>query len=433
MGISSSLNASVMGLKANAQSLSGISDNIANSQTNGYKRAETDFTALVNYGNSTRSFNAGGVRATTTNQVTQQGSLIATRNPTDISVNGRGLIPVTNVAQRDEAPVTRPFMLTTSASFSPDDEGFLRTVGDLQLLGWPTDASGEVADVSRESAADLVPVTVEGFDFAPNPTTKAELSVNLPSDTPAGESFNMTLEYFDDIGNSNNILIEYTSVDPAARSWTMTMTDSSDNTVIGDAAFVFADGTTPAAPATPNPAGSIESITPTTGTYDAATGILTVEGASNPIEITVGTPGSITNFTEFSTDFAPVDISKNGSALGFLESVEMDNNGILQAIYDTGQRRSIYRIPLADVPNPDGLKPETGQAFSISKDSGPLYLWDAGDGPTGTVSGYSLQESTTDITEELTQLIQTQRAYSSNAKIVQTVDEMLQETTNLKR
>jgi len=101
MGISSSLNASVMGLKANAQSLAGISDNIANSQTYGYKRSETDFTALVNYGNSPSSFNAGGVRATTTRQVTQQGSLLSTSNATDISVNGRGLIPVTNVSQRD--------------------------------------------------------------------------------------------------------------------------------------------------------------------------------------------------------------------------------------------------------------------------------------------------------------------------------------------
>jgi len=427
MGISSSLNAGVMGLKANAQSLSGISDNIANSQTYGYKRAETDFTALVNYGNSTTSFNAGGVRATTTHQVSQQGSLISTRNATDISVNGRGLIPVTTVAERDEASGTRPFMLTTSASFSPDDDGFLKTAGSLQLLGWPTDANGEVAAVSRESAVNLVPVSVEGFDFAPNPTTEAELSVNLPSDTPAGDDFTMTLEYFDAIGNSHNMVIEYTSVDPALRSWSMSMTDTSSNTVVGQADLVFADGTGA------NQAGSIDSITATTGAYDAATGIFTVPGASNPLAITVGAPGSLKNFTEFSTDFAPVSITKNGSTLGFLESVEMDNSGVLEAVYDTGQRRPIYRIPLAEVTNPDGLRPESGQAFSISNESGPVYLWNAGDGPTGTLSGYSLQESTTDITEELTQLIKTQRAYSSNAKIVQTVDEMLQETTNLKR
>jgi flagellar hook protein FlgE len=62
-----------------------------------------------------------------------------------------------------------------------------------------------------------------------------------------------------------------------------------------------------------------------------------------------------------------------------------------------------------------------------------MFLWDAGSGPTGGIEGFALEQSTTDIATELTQLIQTQRAYSSNAKIIQTVDEMLQETTNLKR
>lgn len=62
-----------------------------------------------------------------------------------------------------------------------------------------------------------------------------------------------------------------------------------------------------------------------------------------------------------------------------------------------------------------------------------MFLWDAGDGPTGDVVGYALEESSTDVAGELTQLIQTQRAYSSNAKVIQTVDEMLQETTNIKR
>ena len=57
----------------------------------------------------------------------------------------------------------------------------------------------------------------------------------------------------------------------------------------------------------------------------------------------------------------------------------------------------------------------------------------AGDGPTGEIIGFAREESTTDVAGELTQLIQTQRAYSSNAKVIQTVDEMLQETTNIKR
>jgi flagellar hook protein FlgE len=85
------------------------------------------------------------------------------------------------------------------------------------------------------------------------------------------------------------------------------------------------------------------------------------------------------------------------------------------------------------VPNPNGLISLNNQTYQISQSSGPLYMWDAGDGPVGTVAGFSREESSTDVAAELTQLIQTQRAYSSNAKVIQTVDEMLQETTNIKR
>jgi flagellar hook protein FlgE len=93
----------------------------------------------------------------------------------------------------------------------------------------------------------------------------------------------------------------------------------------------------------------------------------------------------------------------------------------------------IYKIPVADVPNMNGLEALDSQAYAVSSASGSVYFWDAGTGPAGSVLGFAREQSTTDIATELTQLIQTQRAYSSNAKIIQTVDEMLQETTNLKR
>ena len=69
----------------------------------------------------------------------------------------------------------------------------------------------------------------------------------------------------------------------------------------------------------------------------------------------------------------------------------------------------------------------------MSPESGSFFLWDAGTGAVGSVQGYSREGSKTDVAAELTNLIQTQRAYSSNAKVIQTVDEMLQETTNIKR
>ena len=86
-----------------------------------------------------------------------------------------------------------------------------------------------------------------------------------------------------------------------------------------------------------------------------------------------------------------------------------------------------------DVPNPNGMMSLDAQTYRPTLDSGPFFLWDAGDGPTGEISGFARQESATDVAGELTSMIQTQRAYSSNAKVIQTVNEMLQETTNIIR
>lgn len=425
MGISSSLNASVAGLQVNAQRLAGISDNIANSETFGYKRAETSFSSLVNRGNSPSSYNAGGVRATTSREISVQGSLIGTGNATDLTINGRGMLPVTTVEERAETPAGRPLALTTTGSFTRDDEGFLRTTGGLQLLGWPTDASGEIGSVSRESALDLMPVKLSGFDFAPSATTRAEMSVNLPTTAAAGETYSMSLEYFDALGTAHTIGIDYTAVNPSVGTWTLEMTDRTTGALIGEADLTFATSGIAA--------GGIDSVAATTGTYDPTTGALTVNGVSGAIEITIGSPGSTANLTQYASEFAPVNLTKNGSALGFLKQVEMTGGGVLEGVYDTGFRRPLYRIPVANVSNPEGLTSLDDQAYQVSNSSGAVYFWDSGAGPTGSITGYTLEESTTDITEELTQLIETQRAYSSNAKIVQTVDEMLQETTNLKR
>ncbi len=113
--------------------------------------------------------------------------------------------------------------------------------------------------------------------------------------------------------------------------------------------------------------------------------------------------------------------------------VEVDENGYVHAFFDSGASRRIYQIPLVDLPNPNGMIAMDKQTYAASRESGSVFLWDAGDGPTGDLVSFAREESATDIATELTAMIQTQRAYSSSAKVIQTVDEMLQETTNIKR
>ena len=162
---------------------------------------------------------------------------------------------------------------------------------------------------------------------------------------------------------------------------------------------------------------------------------MTVNVAGGPlVSFSIGTIGNSPNgLTQLSDNFAPVSISKDGSPVGNMTSIEVDSQGMVQAYFDTGLTRTIFQVPLVDLPNPNGLLAMDRQTYLPSTTSGSFFLWDASDGPTGDIVSFAREESTTDVAAELTSLIQTQRAYSSNAKVIQTVDEMLQETTNIKR
>ena len=434
MGLSSSLNAGVMGLAVNATKLATISDNIANSETFGYKRAETDFTNMVlQQGNG--AYTAGGVRVATFRDVSAQGALVSTGNATDISIAGKGMLPVTTAAGVTAQSSERPLMLTTTGSFSPDENGFLRTTSGSFLLGWPANPDGTITVPGRNSSAGLEPVQVSANQFIASPTTRVDLGLNIPADATqaggTGDSFDLPVEYFDSLGRSQTLSFSFTPQVPAtgsSNSWTVTVTDQAGDPTTPVATFdVVFDDTT-------GQGGSILSVASGAGAaYDATTGLVSITVSSGPIELAIGSPGDGGPLTQLSSNFSPVGVRSDGAPIGNLNSVEIGENGIIEAIYDNGFRRPIYQVPLADVPNVNGLTALDNQTFGLSQASGDFYFWDAGTGPVGTTVGFAMTESTTDIAEELTDLIQTQRAYSSNAKIIQTVDEMLQETTNLIR
>jgi len=435
MTISSSLNAGVAGLSANASRLASISDNIANSSTAGYKRVQTDFHSMV-MSSSGGTYTAGGVRATTTRMVDERGSLVSTSNPTDLAVRGRGMLPVASITEVGVANGDPNMMLTTTGSFRTNADGLLTTSTGLVLLGWPAAADGSIPAFPRGSSTGLEPVQFNVTQLTGEPTTSIDLGINLPagstvfgSDT-AGDVESLPIEYYDNLGNSENIEITYTPTVPAAgasNEWTMTLTDSaSGGAVVGEYVMTFTDSRTAG--------GALATVTTTSGgAYDPTTGSVIITVAGGPMEITIGEIGSSDGVTQLANQFNTAGVSKDGSPVGTFTGVDVGPDGLVRASYDNGASRVVYQVPLVDMANPNGMLALDSQTYMPSNDSGSYYLWDAGDGPTGDVMGYAREESSTDVATELTNMIQTQRAYSSSAKIIQTVDEMLQETTNIKR
>lgn len=433
MTISSSLNAGVAGLQANATRLASISDNILNSSTFGYKRVQTDFQSLVISSNG-GSYSAGGVRASTSRLIDQSGSLVTTSNPTDLAVRGRGMLPVARSSDVLSGNGGNQMLLTTTGSFRTDAQGYLRSDSGLILLGWPALADGTVPTFPRDTSDGLQPVQINVNQFSGEPTTRVSLGVNLPAtDTESdasGDPQQLSVEYFDNLGTSETININFIPTVPASgtsNEWTMQLTDSAlDGAVVGEYVLTFDDSR--------SAGGTLASVTDTSGgAYDPATGSIIVNVDGGPLEINIGQLGESDGLTQLSDSFAPLSISKDGSPVGNMTGVEVDTNGFVTAFFDTGISRTVFQIPLADLPNPNGMVALDQQTYLPSPESGSYFLWDASDGPTGDIIAFAREESSVDVAGELTAMIQTQRAYSSNAKVIQTVDEMLQETTNIKR
>lgn len=432
MTISSSLNAGVAGLTANANRLATISDNIANSSTFGYKRVETDFYSLVN-SSTGGTYSAGGVRTTSHRLIDQPGSIESTSNATDLAVPGRGFLPVATSANVN-AGSNLQMLLTSTGSFRQDAEGFLKTDSGLVLLGWPADSNGTVPSFTRDTSDSLEPVQILTNDFTSDPTTAVTLGVNLPAtgtdSTSTGDNEILSVEYFDNLGKSETLQVSFTPTVPAtgaSNEWTMTIEDSSSGgAVVGEYVLEFNDA---------NPGGGtlLAVTTNSGGAYDPVAGTFIINVSSGPIEIDIGEIGATDGMSQLADTFAPVSVRKDGSTVGAMVGVEVDENGLVRASFSTGQTKVLYKVPLVDLPNPNGMIALDEQTYMPSPQSGNFFLWDASDGPTDKIISFAREASTTDVAGELTDMIKTQRAYSSNAKVIQTVDEMMQETTNIKR
>ena len=150
------------------------------------------------------------------------------------------------------------------------------------------------------------------------------------------------------------------------------------------------------------------------------------------ITFDLGTVTEANGFTQFGTEFVPVFITQNGSRFGTFAGVSIAVNGLVTALFDNGETRPIFQIPVATFVNPNQLEGRSGNVWNATEASGDFTLRTADNGPAGQVQQGALEASTVDIGEEFTNLIVVQRAYSAATKVIRVADEMLEELTRIK-
>ena len=156
---------------------------------------------------------------------------------------------------------------------------------------------------------------------------------------------------------------------------------------------------------------------------------------ANPSSIAVGV-GTANNFdgvTQLAGAFAVGPYQQDGQRFGQFSGIAIDEDGIVTALFDNGTQRQIYQIPLAQFSNPRGLEARNGNAFAVTDDSGDVILNTPNTGSAGVIAAEALEASTVDIAQEFTRMIVTQRAYSANASVLTTADEMLEEIIRVGR
>ena len=417
MSINSALLAGVSGLVANSSALAAISDNIANVNTVAYKRNQVNFANVVTAQAVKGKYSAGGVQGVTRQFVSTQGLIQASGSSTDLAISGDGFFVVSQKGAGLTAADPRSF--TRQGSFSVDPNGFLRNDSGLFLQGWPVQPNGSfIANPSDLTA--MQSINVKNLGAAVSPTTTIGVTANLDK-FDALQPDPIDVNIVDAAGGKHVLRMAFTR--GAVNTWTMALTVQP----------------TPAdATITPGPAG-IPVTFNTDGSINQINGAAPSAFSANVAwAAPLGLPAQaiaidLTKVTQFDEPSALGSIRQNGAGAGNVVAIEVDEQGVVSAIYDNSQIRKVAKVGIATFPNADGLAQVSGNAYRPTMEAGEMVVKQAGTGGAGQISPSSLEASTVDLSAEFTGLIQTQKAYSASSKIITTADQMLEELINIKR
>ncbi len=143
------------------------------------------------------------------------------------------------------------------------------------------------------------------------------------------------------------------------------------------------------------------------------------------IDFNAGTSGGFDGITQFSSASTTIAIEQDGYSLGVLDSISVDDQGIVNGFYSNGQSRTLAQIALANFTNRGGLKKEGSSLFSANTASGnPIISW-AGSNTSSQIQAGYLESSNVDLTNELSQMIIAQRGIQANSKVISTSDTIL--------
>jgi flagellar hook protein FlgE len=404
------------GLTAASSELDVTANNIANSNTIGFKDARAQFADVYAAGavNLNNSVIGQGVRLSSTKQQFTQGNISTSSSNLDLAISGDGFYTLKDA---------NGYAYSRNGQFGEDKAGNVISSTGQALQVYPPLVNGGF------NTGTLSNLNLQTAQSAPLATSIGTVILNLPANTPppANAPFNATdsttysqstsTTVYDSLGNAYPATMFFSAVPavpatvpPTAtpNTWSVNMTVNSQPA--GSGTLVF------------NSSGAV--TTPINGnlpfSYTPPNGALPMALAFN-----------FSKTTQYGGQFGVSSITQNGYATGQLSTVAIDPTGIVSAVYTNGRSTQLGQLAMANFPNPQGLKQLGDTNWSETFTSGTVVKGVAGSAGFGSIQSGALESSNVDLTTQLVNMITAQRAFQANAQVITTANQESQTIINI--
>lgn len=426
MGILSSLYTGMSGLSGQSEALSIYGDNIANASTAGFKVSRPEFQDVI--AKSLKGLLGGnqigrGVRLSGVNPIFSQGSILQTESATDLSITGDGFFVLNGVDGQS---------FTRNGSFHFDKEGKLINSDNFHVMGFQADENGKITSKLGEISIDRSVIDAKktsDVKLFMNLDLRADKTTVFDSDRPEQTShFATGVTVYDTAGTAHICSLFFNKTEDGVWTWRglikgeETINGKKDQLVECARGRLIFDTD-----------GRLKDQVLEKSNFNFSKGALPDQYIRFDFGDDKNHGGQGLSVTQYGTSSETYKTNQDGYTAGTLAGMTFNDDGILTAVYTNGENINLAQVTLAKFENPESLFKMGQNRFRESRLSGQATIGAPQLGGRGRISSKTIEASTTDIASEFINLMQAQRNFQANSKVISTSDEMLHEILNLKR
>ncbi len=414
-----SFDTALTGINNNSMAINIIGDNLANMNTTAFKSSSASFSELLAGLSGTSSTGdpiTMGLGSTLSgvNRSDTQGTINYTGSSTDAAINGNGFFVV---ATNGGLGYTR------AGQFQFDSAGCLISSDGFKVQGYPG-VNGKI-----DTSAPLADIDIKtGQSVLGSATSNLTVSANLDSQAADGSTYASSVQVYDSLGTPHTVDLTFAKTGAGAWSWSATISATDTGGASTDPPVQVGSGTLNF-----DGNGKLVVADPT-----AANPTLDFTGLANgandmSVSFNLWDSQGNTYITDYATTSGVSSSTQDGFGASILTGININSDGVIMGLTESGKSVPIAQLAIADFPNVGGLQKYEGSTFVAFSSAGDPSIGLAGTGGRGSVVGSSLEQSNVDMATEFVNLIQAQRAYQANSRVITTTDQLYQDSLNLIR